>query len=847
MRKDIVLLDPLTQPVERLITAQDQASLGPGEWAQLDNLRVEKGLLSCRGGQSASLGTVMASASFRGIWTGFLWGSYTILVAVEVGGAVRVLKSTDMATWTEVTTSSTRFSTSGMVRFSVVPDPLTIGTSGYNITNTERLIMANGIDAPRCAKSSGSTCHIIADVISQQDMQPREVKVKILEFWGNLQDTISYTNSTGSKFAGADTGTAPNKQARITIDTTVTQGETVIVDTAFNGTVTASNVDRQVLIGLDTAYGPFWDKIKLEVGSSGGYTTVWDPANPGTYARPVPAFLDNSQRAIWIFPWNKLSAGVAYDRFRLTWAVASNQAPTADQIADIFLFGFTYGRDAFADYSIGVTNYCEDSATESSGTIFSTYQTQLLKDVGGPVLNDVKLPRSPLLRAVFFAPYQNVTANQKTAGVNKVNFYAKESGSSRYRFWYQDTTVAASAYVYGSNAGDVTYIFAGPDATVATDATPVNVYPEAYLPDAYNIAIPTASEVCWANNRLFVGKKKGTAQQLVISEFRNPFRCRRFVTFENGVPADWSATIIALGNETIQAIVPLAASTAGSSTIFIFTDQNIYAVSGQTTSQLSQLGRVANIGTLSPLSIASDKGTLYFVDNEMQVRTLANGGISSITRNLTDDKLKAVPAARRKWLGGTVYNDIYYLAYSESSSNNRALVWDMADGIWTTDTPAKSLEGLVTWLDSTSLRLIAIGLDGSDLKAYDYDKSSQAQDLGTTNITCTLEPYEIHIPSGAMFHVGRCKAMIDDVNSGTATIRRTYYPSGVYQETSLSLDVSTEHIYREDRIEGATVTGSGQPVGPRCRTTFSVPMQSQDKIRYLALEVTPLGGGQDRP
>lgn len=834
-------------PVKALVSAMDAGSLGPGEWAQIDNARIEKGLISCRGGVRL-LGTVLASSTFRGSWSGFLWGSYTLLIGIEVSSAVRVYKTTDLSTYTEITTASTRFTAGNAIRFTVVPDPLVIGTSGYETGNTERVLMANGIDKVRCVGNS-TACTIVQDVIPQSDMQTREVKVKIVDTYFNLQDTISYTN-TASDLEGSDSGSAPNKQARITIFASVDLNDTCILDCAASGTTGATKQDRQFLIGLDTSYTSFWDKLKLEIGVSGGsFVTLWDPANPGTYARPQAVAIDSTQKSIWVFSVKKLPSGVAYDSIRLTWAVATNQAPSTNQTADIFLMGFTYGRDGRADYQIGNTNECEGSRTESPGNIFSTYSTQCIKDVGGPVLSDIRLPRSPILRAVFYAAYQNVTANEATAGVNRVNWYVKTTGSKKYRLWYSEQTYSG-AYVYGASAGDVTYVYAGPDDTIPIDGDPVKVYPELYLPDGYQIAIPQASEVCWANNRLLVGKKKGTSQNLVISEFRNAFRCRNFQTFEGGIPSEQAATILSLEGETIQAIVPIAASTSGSSTIFIFTDRNIYAVSGQNTSQISQLGRVANIGTLSPGSIAADKGSVFFVDNEMQVRVLSNGGIQNITRSVVDDKLAAVPGSRRKWLWGTVSKEKYYIAYSESTTNNRVLVFDLDEGIWTTDTPPKSVDGIVSWFDGSSLtlRLISFGLDGTTLKAYEYDLASEAQDTGAANITVTLEPHELHTEDGGLFTVGRVKAMIDDLNSASATIVRTYLPSGVTQSTTMSLDTSEAHIYREDRVESATNSSTTvRPEGPRAKVTFSIPLQSGLKIRRLAVDITNLGVGSDRP
>lgn len=839
-RKDLVLLDPESRPALGLVSARDQASLSPGEWAQLDNLRYEKGLLSCRGGMSASLGTVLASATFKGIWKGYLWNSYCIVVALEVGGAVRIYRSTNATSWAELTASSgkygnTRFSTSGgVVRFTVVPR-----TFGTEDGTGSILLACNGADEVLAITSANASK--VTEITAPLPVQDKPVLVDVVQFFMDMQPLVAGDfSATGAGISLAVNGADPNLQARLSITSGVTNGSTATITESISN-VTASALDRQLLIGVDTAYSLLWDKVKVTVGG----TVVWDPSDAGNYTRPVPVFLDNSQRALWVFNFPKLSGTTTLTTVVFTWIAATIEAPASTQTVDIFTIALTYGGGLVkADASLAVSSVNSGSGTESPGVVYSTYQTERIKDIGGPVLGEARVPRSPVLNAVFYAAVIGVSTTERDAGVNRVNFYVKETGSTRYRYFYtQALTSYAGAWSYTvpTGAAVTAWILAGPD-------TYTTIYPDIDMPSAFNKCIPdNATEVCWANNRLLVGKD--STENLSISEYKIPMRHTLVPRFENGRAIEQSGTFLSFEGETVKAIVPIAASTAGSSTIFVFTDQNVYALSGQTTSQLSQVGRVANIGTASPLSIIGDKGDLYFVDNDMQVRVLANGGIGNITRSVIDDKLKAVTGSRRKWLMGAIANDLYYLAYSESSTNNKVAVWDMDERKWTTDTPAKSIEGLVSWFDGTNLklRLIAIGIDGSDLKGYEYDLSTQAQDLGTTNITCTLEPFELHLPDGGMFHVGRCKAMIDDVDSVSATIRRTYKPVGTYQETTMSLDTSNEHIYREDRIEGATVTGSGRPEGPRCRVTFSVPMQSQDKIRYLALEVNPIGGGQDRP
>lgn len=850
-RNELVILDPRSQPVRALISAQDAASLGPGEWAQLDNVRLEKGLLTCRGGMAA-LELIAEDAELRGYWSGYLWGEHRKVVAVLVDSEVRVLMSDGSSDWLEITDDgaqawskigSTRFSDEGgIVRFTVVPDILRRYTEGYEKPNTELLLVADGFNRVRCisrVELSHCLSGIVEDIPPQIDVQSAPVQVRSAASWFDLQSSVSYAAS-GSDFTLAAYGTNPNAVARVTIKTSISSGDTVTLTRSSGLSVDVSDHDRQLLIGVDTDYPPLWDKLKVELDSE----ILWDPASPQDYSRPTAVPLDLTQRTVWAFQYPKRSSETDIEDLKLTWVGESGEEPAADFVVDLFLVALTAGVSSSADYSLGVTNYNSFSFTESPGVIYSTYVTQRIRDCGGPVMDEIRMPRSPLIQAEYFAPIKNHSVDLLEKGVAMVNFYVKETGATKYRFWHRETigTRPSSWEFWNGEEGDTVVVSAGPGSAVWQ-------YEEEYIPDAFHISIPAASELTWANNRLFVGMKKGSTQNILFSQFRNAMRCRQFATFQDGNLVEDSPSILSLDNETITAIVPMATSTVGSSIIYLLTDYNVYAVQGQTTSQLSQVGRVANVGCIAPYSIVGDKGDLYFLDNEMQVRLMRGGQMQSISRQIVDNHFRGIPAARRKWAAAAAFGDRLYVAFTPSagSANTRIAVWDFARGIWVTDSPPVACAGLLSAFDGSTSKLLALGINGDDLQLYEYDKADQAQDLGTTNITCTLEPYELHSPDGSLFHIGRCKAMIDDLDSAAATVVRTYRPSGVTQTTSMSLDTALEHIYREDRIEGATVVGSSQPVGPRCSVTWAIPLRSGRRIRFLSLKFLPLGGGHDRP
>jgi hypothetical protein len=459
-----------------------------------------------------------------------------------------------------------------------------------------------------------------------------------------------------------------------------------------------------------------------------------------------------------------------------------------------------------------------------------------------------------VLKAVFYAPYRNVTTTERDAGVNSVNFYVKQTGSSKYRLWHSDSTGEVGSYYNGSAAGDLTYI-------QAVNTTALIVYPEAYVPDEFNIPIPIASEVSWANNRLMVGVKQGASLNLMFSESGNAFRMRQFVTFEEGQIYERSGGVLNLGNETIQCIIPVAASSAGASTSLIFTDRSVFSTYGSEIRQLMQVGRISSIGTVSPLSVVSDKGDTYFLDTDMQMRVIRGASVTSaITRNIIGETFQGVPVARRKRVASCVHNNYLYVFYTPSGGtvNTKAAILDLDRGMWVTDTPPVTIEGAMSFHTGTGRRLLVTGVDGSNIKVYEYDLDTQSQDLGTTDITITLSPYELQLPTANLFHVGRMKIMMSDndwdlsasrrTSNSPFTIKRTYLPTGVYQTTTVDFDSQNNFVYRQDRIEGAPVTPRNErPAGTRCRITITGDLHAGDNVQFISFETTDMGPGYDRP
>lgn len=841
-----------TAPVRGLNTALDPMALPDGVVSVLSNFRIGNGILEARGGQTAKLNsTTLATSAYRGHWSGYVFGGYYVAVAVYDSSIskTQVYISSDCVTWTVITSASstygdTRLSNNTLVRFAVVPS--FIGAT-YTQTGKNCLIFADGgaIRVATAASAAGTT--VVYDITPQSDISTTPVRCRAIEMGVNLQGAgatfigkLADDSTAQTDFLLSYTGSAPNKQIRLTITSSVVTDSITKMDLGYDLTsLFDSSTDRVLLLGIDTAYTMLWDKVKLELrtAATGGTVKVlWDPENPDDYAAPIPIAVDNSNRTIWAFKFTKETGAISYTHTIFRWVAATNEAPTATVTADIFLHALTYGSAGFSDWSLAVTNYNVGSRTESAGAIYSNYVTDRISDWGGPVLNGLKLPRHPAIDCIFMAKVKNPSSTDAGRGVVYCNFYFKTPGDSRYRY---GTQVATSG-----SAGALVEMNAGPDYAFVANTSSV------YLPDAYHVSAPNAAELHFVNDRLFVGQVANTQESLMISEYRQPFRFRKFTDRRSGaVDADAPVTM-SLGSHNVTCIKSMASSLIGSDTIFVFTDQGLFATGGSTSGQLQQLARVSKFGTISPYTVEELNGKLFYLDTEMQVRELAGGQPQNITRSWVDNNLAGIPAAYRKYATGAVWDEKYYLGYAPSgaTTNTAILVWDDEDRQWVIDAPITAAQGLASWFDGTNLkkRLLLFGPrsgTATTLDVFEYDLSTQTQDLGTTNITCAVTFPEIHAEDGKAIMANRVGVTCDDVTGATGTITRTYKPDGSTGTTSLDLDATGNQIVRYDANQ--TIAG-GAGNGVSAKVAISLPLTAGKKVYKIVAEIEPRGHAYDR-
>lgn len=831
---------PLVAPgmVRGIMTERSPMAMPEGFYPLLQNVRPGNGVLTVRNG-TVSLGTILASGTFRGCWTTYILGSYTMFVAVKSGSAVRVYYSTTGASWTEATTSSgaygdTRLSDTGeLVHFALVKDPL----------DSEPCVVVNdGTSDPRVIQLTTSCAKHVA-VEAPTATRDFPVRLTFQDFLP-LKDAANttYVVSTAAEFNGADatlTGGASTTDnvIRITIDSTANSDETVRVNFAAAKDLNGG----QFCVGLDTAYIEFWDRVKLDIVSGSTVVhTLWDPTNPSTTSAPVPVPCDLSQKTLWMFDVQGLvnNTTTSFDGIQLTYKNSVGPAPTSDQTADIFLLAVTGKESGQTQWAITTKN--SGSRAESPGVVFSVYETEEIRNLGGPTLAGLKIPNDERIKFRYRIPYKNVSTTERDAGVNYHLIYRKRPEDFQFTHYATEvTSTYAGSWSYASSGTDVKFYVAN---------LGLDYEGRVALPDGLHKPIPKGRGTEFLNGRLFVGGTVNGQNTILFSEYGHPFRFREVTRFdEAGNVDEYSPSFIRLNNEIPQRIIGITGARSGVGNGMIFTDQAVYSFYGILTSQISQAGRIAPWGTVSPFSVVEHEGAVFWLARDMQVRRIA-GGTDEISAGVVADEFRGIPASRRKFVFGAWFDQMYRLAYTPSgqSLNTKVLVWDARTGAWISkDAPPKNPDGLLTWFDNTNQkeRLVMFALDSSDLKAYAYDDSGQSQDLSADIAVAVTTPEYFAIDKGKYVHIRRLGIFCDACPGQTATYVRTYKPDGRTATSTASIAAASGQIATWDGAQTLSpVTDASR--GPSVQVAFTASMPAGTRIYHIQAEFDEVQDGR---
>ena len=792
------IFEPQSAPVKGMRSAVSPAALPPGYFNQLTNLRFDELQLKVRDGASkltsdVPIGVPGHNPVFRGAFSGSLQGNEVIIAAYQFSGLNPVwLYSLDPATfvWTEITHDGsvdarngyTRFPTALPVSFAVVKDA----------QGTEVLVAQNGTDYPRIYDPS---LPVHEQVSIHQPITPPTVtstQQVLLDFpakapiWQANRVGVVYGNNPGTTgtLIMADTGSADNLAAKMTIGTSVASGNYSV----FNWTIGAPSYNivgsRQIVFIVNSTYIGLWSNLKIQLYNegSGAHVTVYDPSSSSSLTWPIyvtdvdPANANTYAVAFSLDGLDTTSlAMTAWTAIRFTWV--GGTAPATEQTADFFLIAASGTILGGCQYGISWQN--SQSRAESFGQYLTTNTATLQASAGTPN-NGLTIPNSELLYYASTVSYQNVAAGEIQNGTDTLNIYRQDAGELTYDLAESVTvnTFVSNAWVT-TNAGK---LLTQADTTATSDKVTTRT-----LPDAYHLPIPAGTCMVASNGRLFVGGVGSAQADVWVSEYNNPVRFRQTVRFLSSSYADpYSPTVDTFPGEHVTGFSLITGSLIGVNTIAIFTDRATWMLNGFDATSLSAPSQVGRHGCPYPGTIANHLNAVYWVDEERQVRRYAGVSMSVISRNMIDDKLLT---ATLSGASSAVANERYYLAYEPSglSSQTHILIYEELYGEWCEDVLAVGdAAGLVS-VDTQPLRVIYAFAKGGYV--YQTETPGQTTDAGTP-IPVTITTAELHdrmwnrITNGAV-------GIVADETSSTLTVSRTWKNNGLSTSGTINLANTT--------------------------------------------------------
>jgi len=856
-RTVVPIFNPLTAPCLGMFSGLAPSGLKPGQFSLISNLRYDDASLTARQPTTlrAATGLPGTAASARGLWSGFLNGVFYVIGAwVVTGGKVGIFYSTDGLAFTEGTAASGAYGNSRMVD---PARPLVFATCNNIGDGLDYLFVQNGIDAPRFfGVATLNSTH--ARVIKQYSA-PTWATATPISSSLNASPTMTVVTVDGGGSGDLTVslvGSGPSAAAYLQIGVGVTSGDGfVITTTSINGLA-----GQQLLFASDQATLNAWANWEVQISQDD--STWFTVANPtsSTYNAPLrtpwtdPIFgLTGTTGGLGGEELVAFSTGIFTNLFlagchyvKLIWV-----GPTVTTAIDTYIHGIfgTGDLPAFGQtYAVTVSGV--NGLSESPSVVYDTPSALSFTQCLGthiPYLSGLYYNHSLSMQVPPLGDIQN--------GADTLNIYRQDlgGGTSDDFFFQLGIEVAeffSGAWVYSITA---TTTPPAPFFTYFNYGLDIEYVPQIsrYAPDAYAEVMPVGLAMTSSNGRLIVGG----VNFYYASEYTQPGRFREQLEFLNLQPVERSATKVVLTGETVVGFATPSSSALASSTLFIFTQGRTYATSGFDGYSLSRPSCVAEIGCSAPGSIVQYKDSIFFLDDNQQLRKFSFGhaflyGFSNaygyqlfqpIGRRVVDDQTTGIPKARLPWVSSACTFDHLFMGYTPSgqTQNVNILVYDELTAGFVVDTALPSPCDYLAYADLSSGR--ALLLAGHDGNLYTH-----VDPAGTGSVAVELTTLEGHSQMWNAMFFGRI-GIVCDIQAGViAVVTRTIKP-GISNVSQIDLATNvTDTAWRWDSLLVSGVTTQPGAKGLSCQVDLAFNMLVGTKIYALVMETASSLPGADQ-
>ncbi len=675
-------------PIRGMVSSRDHAALSDGEFKTFQNVRARSGCIKVRGPVVDKSSTVAVGGALAGSAKVVVNGTTYQLVAVDDGSSIRCYYGTD-ATFTEFTGPAsnnkyglTRLGTGKWVVFEVVRETTASTVAPFTAANTGKdLVYASDGTTSIVWDPAGSSTDKSWVAPHAAVWHPGPGKVR-------QEATYPYFTSLAASnlAAGATSGTgtiADNTAHAVTGGLCPTWTFTASADdgilTVTTGTTLAKN--KQVWMVFDCPIDPLvLDHVKIQLYDSAGTTfrTLWDPSSATSEKPTIVPCARGFKLALFKVDRSVLP-DVTYTDIKVVWidAVAPATAATAFNLMAIGASGNTPGGSSHA-----LTTFNSGSHAESVGIVCDDKGGVSLKNLGcQDAKNFIDIPVTPLSYYSYTVYGQQPSDADKNLGLDYALVYRRSFGGGAY---YHVKSYVLATYDTGSHAwshdGGRSAL---QDISISVDTDTLTMRT---APDAYNTAAPSCAALAVAGGRLLCGSARPASvgysanpADVYISEQDHPFRHREILRIENGVPDLTSGTCVKFPGEKVMRIVPIVGDLQASETALVFTDQNVWALSGPGSLELSRPRRLSTKGTRSPWSVAVYNNAVVYLDEDRRLVMIRPGEPPvSLSTGRMDNILEAIPTARLDNVYAGVFRDRYYMSYTigGGSANTAVLVYD---------------------------------------------------------------------------------------------------------------------------------------------------------------------------
>lgn len=814
-------------PMLGMRSSVDPSALTRGYWVLIDNCRIARLSVTARLGVSKlTSAVIIASAAYRGHWTGYLDGTEYCYLALRVSGTTRTYKI-DTSAWTgsEVssTTTSHRFSTDGNVIFAPVRE---LGIADGTNEGTDYLYISNGTDTPICTKAASSAVSPLYnfDVSSIQVGTYRPIP----KGYFNISDPANTTVTVSdADVTAADTGSAPVNEVSISAGTAVDVSDYANIAFGagscvnFSGSAETSadtlDLSKSQQLGL-LIYDPSGDYIhnycNIEVTQGGGQTQIYDATGINRVDPAIVPLSGGYYLAAFRIGSSVASTLTAVSGVRLEYARVLTATKTV-RIGGVFALGRVPNGTSY-EMAFART-YSRD---ESSGIILAKMPSAALSEYGCPRTLSDKFPESDSLWYSYRIDWGGTLPD---SNVDATYLYRKEPGDGRALF-VSDMGVSNAVFNDNLNTLD------------RADFRPA--------PSPGGRGPLAALSACYSSDRLYIGGVSSGKSQVWISDQGFPWRFRAFVADEDldGVPDLDSGLSKSFPGELVQQLVQMPGTFMGLSPVICFTNKRTYRFEGSDAESLSRVTLCNEHGTLYPKTVALHRGLIYYLDSDLIVRRFA-GGMEAEPLSLfkVDDKLEAGVMTNAHAI---VWKERYYLAYAATTLVQTILIYETQLGEWCRDSytdAAQNFKGFAV-IGSGSTRKM-IGFTDEAL-IYQMEKAAQLTDDGT-NITITLTSPELHKDGWSRVFWGRVGVIADKLAATSWTTTRAD-AQNVSNEGILtgSIDLATNATERAWRWDD----NSNYPAGMAavsCTLTIAGVYQNGKFIKSIQIETEDRENGAD--